>query len=67
MIGDVIVRSLRERSPLIPVEALLGNCDGSRMPEIVADRLTQAIVQKARGGVPHGGPGWWKTTKAVAA
>jgi Ni,Fe-hydrogenase III small subunit/ferredoxin-like protein FixX len=46
MIGDVIVRSLRERSPLIPVEALLGNCDGSRMPEIVADRLTQAIVQR---------------------
>lgn len=46
MIGDVIERSLRQRSPVIPVEALLGNCDGSRMPEIVADRLTPAIVQK---------------------
>jgi Ni,Fe-hydrogenase III small subunit/ferredoxin-like protein FixX len=46
MIGDVIERSLRERSPLISVEALLGNCDGSRMPEILADRLTSAIVQR---------------------
>ena len=46
MIGSVIERSLRERSPVIPVEALLGNCDGSRMPEIVADRLTQDIAQK---------------------
>ncbi len=46
MIGDVIERSLRERSPLIPVEALLGNCDGGRMPEILADRLTPVIVQR---------------------
>jgi len=46
MIGDVIEQSLRQRSPLIPVEALLGNCDGSRMPEILADRLTRDIAQK---------------------
>ena len=46
MIGDVIERSLRQRSPVIPVEALLGNCDGSRMPEIVADRLTPGIAEK---------------------
>lgn len=46
MIGDVIERSLQQRSSLIPVEALLGNCDGSRMPEIVADRLTPDIAQK---------------------
>ncbi len=46
MIGDVIERSMRQQSPVIPVEALLGNCDGSRMPEIVADRLTPAIAQK---------------------
>ncbi|MGA3293513.1 MAG: NADH-quinone oxidoreductase subunit NuoB [Candidatus Acidiferrales bacterium] len=46
MIGDVIERSLRQRSSLIPVEALLGNCDGSRMPEIVMDRLTPDIAQK---------------------
>lgn len=46
MIGDVIVRSLLERSPVIPVEALLGNCDGSRMPEILADRLTPGIAAR---------------------
>ena len=46
MICDVIERSLRQRNRLIPVEALLGNCDGSRMPDIVADRLTPAIAEK---------------------
>jgi Ni,Fe-hydrogenase III small subunit len=46
MIGDVIERSLRKRSPVISVEALVGNCDGSRMPEIVAHRLTSSIAQK---------------------
>ncbi len=46
MIGDVIGRSLRQPSRLIPVEALLGNCDGSRMPDIIADRLTPAIAQR---------------------
>lgn len=46
MIGDVIERSLRQRSPVIPVQALLGNCDGSRMPEIVADRLTEEVAQR---------------------
>ena len=46
MIFDVIERSLRQRNRLIPVEALLGNCDGSRMPDIVAERLTPAIAQK---------------------
>lgn len=46
MIGDVIERSLRQRSAVIPVEALLGNCDGSRMPEIVGDRLTPAIAKR---------------------
>jgi Ni,Fe-hydrogenase III small subunit/Pyruvate/2-oxoacid:ferredoxin oxidoreductase delta subunit len=46
MIGDVIVRSLSQPNRLIPVEALLGNCDGSRMPDVVADRLTPALAQK---------------------
>jgi Ni,Fe-hydrogenase III small subunit/ferredoxin-like protein FixX len=46
MIGDVIERSLRQPSVLIPVEDLLGNCDGSRMPEIVADRLTPDIAER---------------------
>jgi Ni,Fe-hydrogenase III small subunit/ferredoxin-like protein FixX len=46
MIGDVIEQSLRQPDRLIPVEALVGNCDGSRMPEIVADRLTHAIAER---------------------
>ncbi|HYL62509.1 MAG TPA: hypothetical protein VE077_07795, partial [Candidatus Methylomirabilis sp.] len=46
MIGDIIEQGLRQRIPVIPVEALLGNCDGSRMPEIVADRLTPEIAQR---------------------
>ena len=46
MIGDIIGQSLRQPSRLIPVEALLGNCDGSRMPDVIADRLTPAIAQR---------------------
>jgi Ni,Fe-hydrogenase III small subunit len=46
MMGNVIEQSLRGPSPLIPAEALIGNGHGSRMPGIVADRLTPAIAQK---------------------
>lgn len=46
MIFQVIERSLRQPNQVIPVEALLGNCDGSRMPEVIAARLTAAISQK---------------------
>lgn len=46
MIGDVIGQSLRQPDRLIRVEALLGNCDGGRMPDIAADRLTLAIAQR---------------------
>jgi Ni,Fe-hydrogenase III small subunit len=46
MIGDVIGRNLRQPDRVIPVEALLGNGDGSRMPDVVADRLTPAIAQR---------------------
>jgi Ni,Fe-hydrogenase III small subunit/ferredoxin-like protein FixX len=46
MIFDVIGRSLRQPNRLIPVEALLGNCDGSRMPDVVADRLTPPIARR---------------------
>ncbi len=52
MIGDVIVRSLRQADRVIPIEELLGNCDGSRMPDIVADRLTPAIAEKIAGVCP---------------
>jgi Ni,Fe-hydrogenase III small subunit len=46
MIFDLIEQSLRQQPRVIPVEALLGNCEGSRMPELVANRLTPAIAQK---------------------
>jgi Ni,Fe-hydrogenase III small subunit len=46
MIFDVIEQSLRQQPRVIPVEALLGNCEGSRMPELVADHLTPAIARK---------------------
>jgi Ni,Fe-hydrogenase III small subunit len=46
MIFDVIERSLHQPNRVIPVEALLGNCDGSRMPEVIAAQLTPAIAQR---------------------
>lgn len=46
MILDVIERSLRQPNRLIPVEAMLGNCNGSRMPDVIAARLTPAIGQR---------------------
>jgi Ni,Fe-hydrogenase III small subunit len=46
MIFEVIERSLRQPNRVIPVEALLGNCDGGRMPEVIAARLTPAIGQR---------------------
>lgn len=45
MIFDVIEQSLRQPSRVIPVEALLGGCEGSRMPDVIAERLTPAIAQ----------------------
>lgn len=44
MITDVVFRSLKSRSQLVPVEALLNGCAGSRMPEVVPDRLTAQIA-----------------------
>jgi Ni,Fe-hydrogenase III small subunit/uncharacterized Fe-S cluster protein YjdI len=46
MIGDVIGLSLRQPNHVVPVEALLGNCDGSRMPVICSEALTPAVAQK---------------------
>jgi Ni,Fe-hydrogenase III small subunit len=46
MIFDMIERSLRQPNRVIPIEELLGNCDGSRMPEVIAARLTPAIAQR---------------------
>lgn len=44
MIGDVVFRSLRSPSRLIPVEELLNGCAGSRMPEIVPELLTVPLA-----------------------
>lgn len=44
MITDVVVRSLKSRSQLVPVEQLLNGCAGSRMPEVVPERLTPQIA-----------------------
>ncbi len=57
MIGDVMARNLRRASRVIPVDELLGNCAGSRMPDIVADRLTPALSQKLANLCPTGALG----------
>jgi len=44
MITDVVFRSLRSRSRLIPVAELLNTLAGSRMPEIVPELLTVPIA-----------------------
>lgn len=46
MILDILERSLRERSPLIPVEVLLNACEGSRMPDVHAALLTPEIARR---------------------
>src|SRR5208282_1130672 len=46
MIFEVIQQSLRRPNAMIPVETLRGNCEGSRMPEVIATRLTPAIAQR---------------------
>jgi len=52
MIGDVIRQSLGERNRVIPVETLLGDCGGSRMPHIVADHLTPITAQRIIDACP---------------
>ncbi len=44
--------SLDRRSQLIPVESLLGNCDGSRMPEVRPGLLTAGGAQLAADVCP---------------
>ena len=46
MILDILERSLRERSPLIPVEALWNTCEGSRMPDVQPALLTPEIARR---------------------
>src|SRR5579864_2092134 len=54
MITDVVFRSLRSRSHLIPVEELLNNSTGSRMPEVVRELLTFPIASRVAGLCPTG-------------
>lgn len=54
MITDVVFRSLKSRSQLVPVEELLNGCAGSRMPEVVPDRLTTQIAVIAAETCPTG-------------
>jgi Ni,Fe-hydrogenase III small subunit len=54
MILDLIAQSLRQPGRLIPVQALLNTCDGSRMPDLHADRLTPAIARRLGEVCPTG-------------
>jgi len=54
MILDILERSLRERSPLIPVEALWTSCQGSRMPDVQPALLTPEIARRLAGICPTG-------------
>lgn len=52
MIFDVVKRSLTSPRVLIPVEHLLGDANGSRLPEVRAARLTEAIAQAVADACP---------------
>lgn len=52
MIFDVVKRSLRSPNVLIRVEDLLGDCRGSRLPDVHAARLTDAIAERVTAACP---------------
>ncbi len=52
MISDIVRYSLKVPSPLIPVASLLGNSEGSRMPEIDSAFLTPAIAERIAKACP---------------
>ncbi len=54
MILNVIHRSLRQPSRLIPVEALVHSCAGSRMPDVQPERLTADIASRVAAVCPTG-------------
>lgn len=54
MIADVLLRSLRTHSHIIPVEQLINGCAGSRMPEIAPELLTAEIALRAAEVCPTG-------------
>ena len=52
MIFDVVKRSLQSPNVLIPVEDLLGDCRGSRLPDVHASMLTHNIAQRVVAACP---------------
>lgn len=54
MMGDIMAWNLQRASRVIPVEKLLGNCEGSRMPDVVANRLTPPLCRKLADLCPTG-------------
>lgn len=52
MIFDVVKQSLRSHRGLIPVEELLGNAKGSRMPDVQPERLTASIAERVVAACP---------------
>jgi Ni,Fe-hydrogenase III small subunit len=54
MILDVIQRSLKQPSRLIPVAALLESCAGSRMPDVQPGLLTGEIASRVAAVCPTG-------------
>lgn len=52
MIFDVVKRSLRSPNVIIPVEKLLGDCRGSRLPDVHAAMLTEAIAERVAAACP---------------
>lgn len=47
MISSILRRSLTGGVQVIPVEQLIGNCSGSRMPDVDSAALTQTLAEKA--------------------
>ncbi len=52
MIFDVAAQSLAGKTVLLPLEQLLGDCTGSRMPEVVAGRLNIEAASQAAAACP---------------
>jgi Ni,Fe-hydrogenase III small subunit/NAD-dependent dihydropyrimidine dehydrogenase PreA subunit len=52
MIGDIVKRSLPSPAVLVPVEQLLGDASGSRMPDVRPDLLTEDIARQAVEACP---------------
>lgn len=52
MIFDIAKRSLQSGTVLVPVEALLGDARGSRMPSVEAPRLNRVIAERVVAACP---------------